>query len=94
MNGVPIEQRLRALLQDIERGAIDGSTGNAAPAQDAIPTVASKSIAPAGDPLSDSASSTAPAAPACPLCETTLYGTHCKLICPNCGYREDCSDLF
>jgi hypothetical protein len=21
-----------------------------------------------------------------------MYGLHCKLICPNCGYRRDCSD--
>ncbi len=30
----------------------------------------------------------------CPLCGTALAGRHCKLICPNCGYTEDCSDLF
>lgn len=30
----------------------------------------------------------------CLLCGAAMYGVHCKLICPNCGYREDCSDLF
>jgi hypothetical protein len=30
----------------------------------------------------------------CVLCGTPMFGEHCKLICPNCGYREDCSDLF
>ena len=30
----------------------------------------------------------------CPVCFSMMYGLHCKLICPNCGYREDCSDLF
>ena len=30
----------------------------------------------------------------CPICHTELYGRHCKLICPNCGYCEDCSDMF
>ncbi len=30
----------------------------------------------------------------CPICEGTMIGLHCKLICVNCGYREDCSDLF
>lgn len=30
----------------------------------------------------------------CPICEAELYGLHCKRICANCGYREDCSDLF
>lgn len=30
----------------------------------------------------------------CALCGFPMYGAHCKLNCPNCGYREDCSDLF
>lgn len=30
----------------------------------------------------------------CLLCGSPMYGVHCKQICPNCGYREDCSDLF
>ena len=28
----------------------------------------------------------------CELCGTEMFGLHCKLICPNCGYRRDCSD--
>jgi hypothetical protein len=28
----------------------------------------------------------------CEVCGTEMYGHHCKLICPNCGYRRDCSD--
>jgi hypothetical protein len=28
----------------------------------------------------------------CEVCGTEMYGLHCKLICPNCGYRRDCSD--
>ena len=28
----------------------------------------------------------------CELCGTEMLGLHCKLICPNCGYRRDCSD--
>ncbi len=39
---------------------------------------------PPGDPSRDS----------CVLCGTPMLGVHCKRICPNCGYREDCSDLF
>jgi hypothetical protein len=31
---------------------------------------------------------------ACALCGSGMIGVHCKLICSNCGYREDCSDLF
>ena len=30
----------------------------------------------------------------CPICGNAMLGAHCKLICRNCGYREDCSDLF
>lgn len=30
----------------------------------------------------------------CPICGALMIGVHCKLICENCGYREDCSDLF
>lgn len=30
----------------------------------------------------------------CVLCGAEMYGVHCKRICPNCGYREDCTDLF
>jgi hypothetical protein len=28
----------------------------------------------------------------CEKCGTEMFGLHCKLICPNCGYRRDCSD--
>ncbi len=28
----------------------------------------------------------------CEACGTQMYGLHCKLVCPNCGYRRDCSD--
>ncbi len=28
----------------------------------------------------------------CELCGQEMYGLHCKLVCPNCGYRRDCSD--
>jgi hypothetical protein len=30
----------------------------------------------------------------CPLCGACLVALQCKLLCENCGYREDCSDLF
>lgn len=33
-----------------------------------------------------------PSGEECELCETEMFGLHCKLICPNCGYRRDCSD--
>ena len=28
----------------------------------------------------------------CEACGTQMYGLHCKLVCPNCGYKRDCSD--
>ncbi|CAA9445304.1 MAG: hypothetical protein AVDCRST_MAG01-01-4024 [uncultured Rubrobacteraceae bacterium] len=28
----------------------------------------------------------------CETCGTEMYGLHCKLVCPNCGYKRDCSD--
>lgn len=28
----------------------------------------------------------------CEICGCAMYGLHCKIICPNCGYRRDCSD--
>ena len=33
-----------------------------------------------------------PSAEECEVCGTEMYGLHCKLVCPNCGYRRDCSD--
>jgi ribosomal protein L32 len=28
----------------------------------------------------------------CELCGTTMFDHNCKIICPNCGYKRDCSD--
>src|SRR5215207_5461165 len=28
----------------------------------------------------------------CEICGSEMYGLHCKLVCPNCGFRRDCSD--
>lgn len=33
-----------------------------------------------------------PSGEECEFCGTEMFGLHCKLICPNCGYRRDCSD--
>lgn len=40
------------------------------------------------DRLPDSASGE------CPLCGYPMDGYMCCLACPNCGYKEDCSDTF
>lgn len=29
----------------------------------------------------------------CDLCGFTMIERHCKVICPNCGQRWDCSDV-
>lgn len=29
----------------------------------------------------------------CPICSAAIISRHCKLVCENCGYMEDCSDL-
>ena len=28
----------------------------------------------------------------CEICATSMYEKHCKIICPNCGFKWDCSD--
>ena len=33
-----------------------------------------------------------PSGEECEVCGSEMYGVHCKLVCPNCGYRRDCSD--
>ena len=30
----------------------------------------------------------------CPVCGCMMEGYHCRLVCPNCGNFEDCSDAF
>ncbi|WP_041328267.1 hypothetical protein [Rubrobacter xylanophilus] len=28
----------------------------------------------------------------CEVCGARMLGLHCKLVCPRCGFRRDCSD--
>ncbi len=53
---------------------------------------------PPEDPARSPASRDASVPPAeqdlCPICGTPLFSLHCKRLRRNCGYREDCSDLF
>jgi glycine oxidase len=66
-------------------GAVDVDLAPFAPAR----------FAPAG-PAIDSARTDAPPDEdrTCDLCGATMYAVHCKLICPACGYKRDCSDLW
>jgi hypothetical protein len=33
-----------------------------------------------------------PSVHVCELCGTVMYDHNCKIVCPNCGYKRDCSD--
>lgn len=33
-----------------------------------------------------------PSVHVCELCGATMYDHNCKIVCPNCGYKRDCSD--
>ena len=28
----------------------------------------------------------------CDICGASMFGVHCKLRCPSCGFTRDCSD--
>ncbi len=28
----------------------------------------------------------------CERCGAEMYDLHCKIVCPRCGYKRDCSD--
>lgn len=28
----------------------------------------------------------------CEICGAEMFESHCKIICPRCGFRRDCSD--
>lgn len=46
----------------------------------------------AGPPGAGSADAASRSDPACDVCGSPMYEVHCKLICPTCGYKRDCSD--
>jgi rubrerythrin len=33
-----------------------------------------------------------PAVHECELCGAVMFDHNCKIVCPNCGYKRDCSD--
>ncbi|HEU0054494.1 MAG TPA: hypothetical protein VFQ39_15005 [Longimicrobium sp.] len=33
-----------------------------------------------------------PSTHVCEMCGTVMFDHNCKIICPNCGYKRDCSD--
>ncbi len=28
----------------------------------------------------------------CDICGVEMYDHNCKIVCPNCGYKRDCTD--
>lgn len=63
----------------VDRGSLDG--GHATPARSGD----------AGGRASRGAATPA-AGPTCDVCGGVMYEVHCKLVCPTCGFRRDCSD--
>jgi hypothetical protein len=75
-----------------------------APAADGVPAAASRPPAPEteGPPAAGRGETLAHGSPyrrrevpdthTCECCGTVMYDHHCKIVCPNCGYKRDCSD--
>lgn len=62
-----------------------------APAPEPVPPPAAEEAAapPAPAPLRRRE---VPSVHVCELCGTAMYDHNCKIVCPNCGYKRDCSD--
>jgi hypothetical protein len=61
-----------------------------APPPEPVPTsVSAASDPPAPAPLKRRE---IPSVHVCELCGTAMYDHNCKIVCPNCGYKRDCSD--
>jgi transposase len=51
-----------------------------------------RTIRPTGEGSQEHVETPQPSGEECEICGSEMYGLHCKLVCPNCGYRRDCSD--
>lgn len=43
-------------------------------------------------PSQDVRAAEVPTRHVCDLCGAEMFDHNCKIICPNCGYKRDCSD--
>ncbi|HEX8691172.1 MAG TPA: hypothetical protein VF746_01925 [Longimicrobium sp.] len=62
---------------------------NARPAPPPGPPAPSPPPAPAPRPFQPRE---VPTRHVCELCGTVMFDHNCKIVCPNCGYKRDCSD--
>ena len=63
-----------------------------APPPQPVPTPPDPATAEAPVPVVPLKRREIPSAHVCELCGTTMYDHNCKIVCPNCGYKRDCSD--
>ncbi|MFL5511642.1 MAG: hypothetical protein ACJ8CN_04310 [Gemmatimonadales bacterium] len=63
-------------------------------AEPASPSAAQTADAPAAPPATNSPYRLreVPKEHVCERCGTVMYDHNCKIVCPNCGYKRDCSD--
>jgi hypothetical protein len=45
-------------------------------------------------PSQEAASPAVQAMQVCPRCSARLEESHCKLVCPDCGFYLSCSDFY
>jgi hypothetical protein len=64
---------------------------NARPAPSPEPVPAPPPAAPAPEPM-PLRPLEVPQRHVCDLCGAAMYEHNCKIVCPNCGYRRDCTD--
>lgn len=101
-NGILLTPVTAELVHDVVTGAeprldlVPFSAGRFAegggPAAPAMVKRAPRSAAAPSTARAGAAAATPSSAPLCDLCGSPMHEIHCKLVCPTCGYKRDCSD--